>query len=354
MVYYKVSKREKIVAFNGADGPYILKDNLSIEVSRNNEFVTRNISKRDSIKVKIENTDNDSFYFNLNKDYKSPVAEYEMPDNLVVLSDIEGNYNALYGLLYSNNIIDKNHNWIYGDGHLLVNGDILDRGKNVTQVLWLLYKLDYQAQTSGGQVHIIIGNHEVMNFHGDHRYNRGKYIKIAQEVSGLEDKEKALQYLYSTNTELGKWLSSKNVFEKIGDYVFVHGGLSRDLLDYKISIDKINQLVRSHYYEVENIEKDKAVEFLYSTKGPFWYRGLAKKEIKQKQLDKILKFYNTSKVVVGHTVVEKIKASYNGKLINTDVKHGKKKFSGKSFALLVENGEEFIIDDLGNKIPLKY
>ncbi|MBT8183414.1 MAG: hypothetical protein KJN76_01130 [Eudoraea sp.] len=59
------------------------------------------------------------------------------------------------------------------------------------------------------------------------------------------------------------------------------------------------------------------------------------------------------KIVVGHTVVKNISTAYGGKLIMIDILHGHKKFSGKTKGLLIENGQEFVIDDLGNKTVLK-
>jgi hypothetical protein len=33
-----------------------------------------------------------------------------------------------------------------------LNGDFVDRGENVTQVLWLIYKIENQAQKQGGKL----------------------------------------------------------------------------------------------------------------------------------------------------------------------------------------------------------
>src|SRR5690606_14672285 len=150
---------------------------------------------------------------------------YEMPQRIAVLSDIEGNFNGLSSFLINNHIIDANYNWTFGDGHLVLTGDFVDRGNHVTQVLWLIYKLEMQAEKQGGKVHLILGNHEIMNFQGNWRYNKRKYIKLAQTISKEKDWDKATRFMYSHHTELGNWLRSKNVIEKIGRYIFVHAGL---------------------------------------------------------------------------------------------------------------------------------
>ncbi|WAC03282.1 hypothetical protein N7U66_06875 [Lacinutrix neustonica] len=67
---------------------------------------------------------------------------------MVVISDIEGNYEAFASFLFANKIMDENHNWIFGTGHLVLVGDFVDRGKNVTQVLGLFTSLSIKQKSS--------------------------------------------------------------------------------------------------------------------------------------------------------------------------------------------------------------
>lgn len=345
----------KLIRLNGNDGPYIINDTL-YRVTTTNRLMAEVCFIRDSLVVRVDSIDEDEFYVNLRSNYSVPQSNYEASDKMIVISDIEGKYNAFAGFLIANKVIDENHNWIYDDGKLVLVGDFVDRGKNVTQVLWLIYKLEQQAKNVGGQVHFILGNHEVLNFQGDHRYNRGKYIKVAQEISGETNKAKAIKYLYSSTSELGKWLQTKNIIEKIGDYVFVHAGLSPEMLDYKLSLNKINTSVRENYTSV-NKKRNDTIDFLYGSKGPFWYRGLVisnskYQRITQTELDEILYYYDAKKIVIGHTVVDKISTDYSGKVIKIDVSHGNNKFSGKTKGILIENGIDYIVDDKGVKTKL--
>jgi len=57
-------------------------------------------------------------------------------------------------------------------------------------------------------------------------------------------------------------------------------------------------------------------------------------------------------VVIGHTIAPQVQATYNGKVIMIDVKHYNVKNSGKTFGLLVEDGKEYVINDLGEKSDL--
>ncbi|MFD1063492.1 metallophosphoesterase [Winogradskyella litorisediminis] len=341
-------KKNTLIEFNGNDGPFIINDSLLYVVDEANHLKITTVFDKDSIPVEVSNLNKTEFFVSLASGYDIPDSEYELPEKIVAISDIEGNFNAFSSFLYSNKIIDKNYDWIFGEGHLVLNGDFVDRGKNVTQVLWLIYKLDQQAKAQNGQVHFILGNHEILNFYGDYRYNNGKYIKAAQVISNKNNNEEALRFLYSENSEIGKWLATKNVIEKIGDYIFTHAGLSPDILKYDLNIKDINKLVRKNYNNLVKIE-DKTERFLYSSDGPFWYRGLAREKLKSQELDEILEEFKAKKIIIGHTPVDSISSKYEGKLINIDVHHGQQMFSGKTYGLLIENCEEFIIDDT-NKI----
>jgi len=350
-----IQKKEKNnLTFNGNDGPYIINNTLLYRVNEKNELKASSNFNRDSILVNVDNNDKNIFYVSLASKYEVPKTYYPASEKIMVISDIEGNYDAFVSFLFTNQVIDKNHNWIYGNGDLVLNGDFVDRGKNVTQVLWLIYKLDQQAKKHNGNVHFIIGNHEIINFYGDYRYNRNKYIKAAQSISKLDNKKSALRFLYSKHSEIGKWLSTKNVIEKIGNYIFAHAGLSPDILKYNLSLQDINDLVRSKYYRINNAElRNNTLQFLYGSKGPFWYRGLARKELDSKQLTSILNRFNSKKIIIGHTPVNKVTSSFNGRVINTDIRHGTEKFSGETFGLLIENNQEFIIDDTCSKTLIK-
>ena len=349
---------KKTYNLNGIDGPYIIENQI-YEVTKENKFQQRTINRKDALLVKVNNADNDLFTLTLKDSISFQPDNYQMPEKLIVMSDIEGNFDGFSSFLINNRVIDKNFNWIYGNGHLLLNGDFVDRGENVTQVLWLIYKLEQEAIKQNGKVHYILGNHEIMNFQGNASYANKKYKRVAQLISKNDSLDVATQYLYSDKTELGKWLRSKNVIEKIGNYIFVHAGLSPDILKYKVSTSKINQIVRENWdknlYDEE--ENNRVENFLSGKKGIYWYRGLAQDykyydKVKEKELNEVLKFYQADKIVFGHSVMEDITKEFNGKTINTDVKHGQEKNSEKTKGLLIENGIEYKLDGKGTKTKL--
>ncbi|NBC24915.1 MAG: metallophosphoesterase [Bacteroidetes bacterium] len=347
--------KEMYTDFNGVDGPYIVKDSV-FYVDSDNKLNLKKFNKQDSLLVKVSNGSKDSFYLQINESYKVETETHQLPQKLIAISDIEGNFNGFSSFLKNNKVIDNNYNWIYGKGHLVLVGDFVDRGSNVTQVLWLIYKLEQQAKISNGKVHFILGNHEIMNFQGKWSYNNRKYPKVAQEVSGLKAWDKATQFLYSKNTELGKWLKTKNVIEKVGDYLFVHAGLSPEILEFELSLAEINKITSENWdYDLYNNPTDDSIaNFLIGRKGPIWYRGLAidykdYDKINEAELKRIFTYYESNKIVIGHTVVNDISTDFDGRVIKIDLKHGKTKNSGKTKGLLIEKGVEYKVDDLGNK-----
>ena len=57
-----------------------------------------------------------------------------------------------------------------GDLVVVQTGDILDRGDQEEEIFQLFQALQQQAQAAGGAVHVLNGNHELMNAYLDYRY----------------------------------------------------------------------------------------------------------------------------------------------------------------------------------------
>ena len=245
------------------------------------------------------------------------VDTVQTAENIIVLSDIEGNFEAFYKLLHYNNLIDEAGNWKFGKGHLVIAGDMVNRGEFVDESLLLLYKLEHQAFAQGGRVHYLLGNHDMMLIKGDLRYVHKKYFDIAKA------QDKTVDELYNKNSLLGKWIRNKNAILKINDIIIVHGGLSPELVIRNYSVNEINTLISQHLNE--NISNER-INFLLKSYGPFWYRGMMRdyrdiQKISQSEFDTILDYYKANKVIIGHTVVDNISYDYHEKLICVDVDH---------------------------------
>ncbi len=249
------------------------------------------------------------------------VQEFSNVKNLVAISDIHGQYEIFISLLRSNNVIDEYNNWSFGQGHLVVNGDVFDRGKRVTEILWMLFKLEYQAKQAGGKLHYLLGNHEVMVLNNDLRYVDSKYLSTAEKL-GTSYNE-----LYSKRMVIGQWLRTKPVIVKINDMIFNHAGISPDFVDQNLNPEMVNRLFLENIIDADSrtIDKDPLLDFLAGSDGPVWYRGYFEDDgFSVVKLNSILEHLNSHYIIVGHTSMEGIKFYYNGKIIAIDssIKNG--------------------------------
>ncbi|MBO9565446.1 MAG: metallophosphoesterase [Niastella sp.] len=329
---------------NFKDGPYVFHEKNDVRgyyIDKDKVILLPSIA---SLASATDQPGND-FVLKLQEKHTTALSTYATPKKLLALSDIEGNFGPFRQLLQANKVIDEQYNWTFGNGHLVFAGDMFDRGNQVTECLWLIYSLEEKAKAAGGMVHFILGNHEIMNLQGDHRYVQGKYNKSA-ELMG-----KSLTDLYGEDSELGRWLRTKNIVEKIGDMLFTHGGISREINQLPISIEEINQLARFNYdKKKDNYGNEKANIIMSSSMGPFWYReyynsGASIEGI----IDSTLQKFEVSHIITGHTIVaDTISVHHSQKVINTDTKHA----GGKSEALLVEGGNFYRVANTGIRVLL--
>jgi len=180
---------------------------------------------------------------------------------VVAVSDIHGAHSGLVQILRKTAVIDDDNRWVGDDTHLVIVGDILDRGPESRASMDLLRALEIEAPQSGGQIHVILGNHEVMNLVGDLRYvSREEYAAFSEDesaemrqigfeawsknqspnsidadVRGRFDEEFppgffAHRAAFAADGEYGSWLLDQPVIAVIDGTAFVHGGLSREIV----------------------------------------------------------------------------------------------------------------------------
>lgn len=374
----RVDKGEKLIKLIeeqlalAKDGPYVLHDkSLSTVYTINGRSLSAKQFNNKELPQLTAQTDRSTKVFNirLKQNMNVEPSEFAKPGKILVLSDIEGNFDALRKLLQSNNIIDEDYNWIFGSGHLVLGGDMFDRGEQVTECLWLIYSLEEKAKSAGGYVHFILGNHEIMNLSGDHRYIKEKYKQNAEKIG------KSYAELYSSNSELGRWLRTKNIMEKIGNLLFVHGGISEEINKLPLSISQMNELARPWLDKsgMAQQSSEKNLALLFDSKdklSPFWYRDYySETEVKilvggskgidtiyktpMKVVDETLSKFGVNHIITGHTIVaygnnvgDTISIHYNGKVFNTDTRHA----VGRSEALLIERNKFYRVNDKGDKV----
>lgn len=333
------------------DGPYIIyNENGFEELSFSGDKATSRFIPKDSFEriVKTRTDQNKEFEISLKNKLSIEPSVYERPSEMFILSDIEGNFEALRNLLVNNKIIDNQFNWIFGKGHLIFAGDMFDRGRQVNECLWLIYALEEKAKAAGGYVHFILGNHEIMNLSGDVRYNVDKYLTNARKVN------KTPSEFYSANTELGRWLRTKNIMEKIGDLLICHGGVSQKINELSLSVEEINNRVRPYYDQPYSFIKDSITRILTNTStAPYWYRGYyeGNNQGNYAQFDSTLAKFDVKHILIGHTIVsDTISNSHKGRIFNTDTKHAE----GHSEAIYINGSNYYRVNKEGIRIPFYF
>lgn len=343
------TKKEKL----SADGPYILYQPdgktrvVSVDKKGKIADTTYEVLPED---FTLHVTDhNGKFPFDVKlHPVKRPDWQYRQPEKVFVMSDPHGRLDCVISLLQGNGIIDKEYKWSFGTNHLMVIGDIFDRGKDVPQIFWLFYKLEDEAAKAGGQVSFLLGNHEPMVLANDLRYTKGKYKLLAEKL-GMDYPK-----LFGPDTELGKWLGTRNTMQTIGTDLYVHAGLGREFYDHNLCIPTVNEEMSKALFMSKKERKSLSplTAFLYGNSGPIWYRGLVRTDAKyhpmaQDSLQMVLDRYKAKHIIVGHTIFKDISTFYDGNVIgvNVDNKENRKKKRGR--ALLIDKGTYYVVGDKG-------
>lgn len=200
-------------------------------------------------------------------------------DRIVAIGDVHGAYDEFVAILQHTQLIDENSHWIGGDATLVQVGDLFDRGLRVRDVMDLLMRIQKEAAAAGGEVIVLLGNHEGMNLTGfyrdvnpdaygtfaDAKSNKrrkkafGKYQRYWRDAATVLGYEPApmtgeieqqwmtahplgrVEYTKAIGPDgiYGKWLRTLPVVVLIDDVLFVHGGLGPALAG--LTIDEINR-----------------------------------------------------------------------------------------------------------------
>jgi hypothetical protein len=190
-------------------------------------------------------------------------------DRVVAFADVHGAYSELLTLLRETGLVDAQDHWAAGRTHVVSLGDLLDRGADSRRVMDLLMRLQGEAATAGGQLHVVLGNHETMNVLGDLRYvDPGEYASYTDVESATEraDRRKGWEAAQGPGSgaafdqkfppgyfghraalgpggKYGQWLLSLPVAIAVNDTLFMHAGPSNVLRG--MSLQEVNLRYRT-------------------------------------------------------------------------------------------------------------
>ena len=293
--------------------------------------------------------------------------------DIVAMGDLHGDFDALIKALQKARLINDRLKWIGGDTHLVQVGDVFDRGgRGVShqttndieevQILDFLYKLNKQASRQGGKVISLIGNHELMNIIGDFRYASREHIDA---MGGQYNRKELLK----PGGKIAKKLACNSLgIVKIGDWLFVHGGLLPEHITQSKSFNSNSKKNVEIIYEINHLVREILLgnistsdissyeeNILFNSNGLFWTRKYSDRSDNQDRCGLILETLNllemnteTGGIVVGHTVQPEINSVCNNNIwrIDTGMSNafGKRTdFDRIEILKIINNGEKFIV-----------
>ena len=186
---------------------------------------------------------------------------------VVAFADVHGAYDELVALLRTTGVIDAELKWVGGEAHVVSLGDLIDRGGGSRAVLDLVMRLQGEAESAGGRLHVVLGNHEVMNLLADWRYvvgadyeafaadetqsERGAaYEAYAAAAGGDSPATRAAfdgayprgyfarQAAFAPTGRYGRWLRTLPALIVVNDTAYVHGGLPRVVAEQGLEINE--------------------------------------------------------------------------------------------------------------------
>jgi hypothetical protein len=308
-----------------------------------------------------------------------PPESWDGVARVLAVGDVHGDYDQLLAVLQAGGVVDRRGRWIGARTHLVQTGDRLDRGPDSRKVMDLMMRLEKEARKAGGMVHPLTGNHEAMNMLGDLRYvtpeefaafktpdsARLRQVLWERIREARKPEEPALgdedlkrfeaahplgwiehRQAFLPSGTYGGWIARQNAVIRIGDTLFLHGGISPKYADF--SLLDLDERVR------RELEAPDPLTAVVSTdpEGPLWFRGLAQGDpALASHLDAVLRRHGARRMVIGHTTTEGlVMPLYGGRVVAIDVGLSKA-YGGPPAALLLEDGRAIAIHR-GRRIPL--
>lgn len=313
-------------------------------------------------------------------------------EKIVAVGDLHGDYENFVAILKGTGLVDEGLHWAGGQIHLIQTGDIMDRGPDARKILDLLMRLEVEAALAGGKIHVLLGNHEILNLIGivfdypdlvtleqflsflpqDFRESRERDVLKGLIGDGSTTKEASPDYSpmlkgYWTKTmrtdkdarsayfsgfleDYGPWFLKKNCIEKINDVIFVHGGVSPKYSTWDLA--RINDVLREELSFLSVPVKSPQVmrlfhpQVIYDRFGPLWYRDLAQRDENEfaPEVDQIFANLKAHYMVIAHSpqIGSPVAMEYMSRfqkriwIIDTGISHF---FGGRLSALIIDKGQ---------------
>lgn len=227
------------------------------------------------------------------------------PERLVAIGDLHGDLAGTRSALKTAGAIDDADNWIGGKLVVVQTGDVLDRGDDEQAILDLLFALEGKAKAAGGELIFLNGNHELMNAAGDFRYvTRGSRDAFGDRVKSL-----------APGGEYAKKLARYDVVTIVGDTVFSHAG---PVGPFATQLAEVNLTSRCWLDGQLGGAEDPPIA-MTSEDSPVWTRAYGLETADCDAAKAAMEAIGVKRIVVGHTVQERINSVCDGAVWRIDV-----------------------------------
>lgn len=269
------------------------------------------------------------------------------PGRWVALGDLHGDLDAAKRALRLAGAIDAQNRWIGGNLVVVQTGDQLDRGDQELELLDFLDKVAAEAEKAGGKMHLLNGNHEIMNVQGDFRYvspagfaafakmNLPEPPEVKERLKAISNfavRQRAIAFM--PGGPYARKLAQRKSVLVLGDTLFVHGGVHPQHVDY--GIDKLN----GDYQAWLKGQRPDLPDFLTNDHSPIWSRTYSDPSVAPDcaQLKQTLDKLGLKRMVVGHSVHPRVNSACQGQIWRIDV--GMARAYGGPVQVLELTGEE--------------
>lgn len=229
------------------------------------------------------------------------------PARIVAIGDLHGDLDHTRRALRLAGAIDESDQWSGGSLVVVQTGDEIDRGDDDREILDSVEKWGRQAKATGGELIALLGNHELMNAALDFRYvtPRGfasfgftALADAAAALTPLEREQAGRAAAFSPGGPYASLLARRPIVIKVGDTVFVHGGILPKHIRY--GLDRMNDEVDSWLLGGRTAPP----EVLVAEDGPVWSREYSAGGDPNacSLLADALSQLGAKRMVVGHTV----------------------------------------------------